>query len=734
MTSFRIRINLSTKKVLLLALVIQITLLGLLGLERLGIVILSIRHVIGFLYLCLVPGFLILRILRLHANIIETFLYSIGLSLSFIMFCGVLINFLYPLLGVSRPISEISVIVSFVTITLALSILSYLRGEENSITLSINLREVFSPSIISLLVLLLLVIIGTYLTNFYNFNTLLLLSLLGISTLFALAAFHKMREEVNPIIVWVIAVSLLLHTSLASPYIIDYDLHGEYYLANLVLMKGFWDATIPNNINAMLSIVMIAPTLSVVCDAHLEVIFKLFYPLIFSLVPVGLYYSFRNTFNDAIALFSCFFFVSITPFFTEMLGLARQQIASFFLVLIVLLMVNKYITRTKRTLLLTIFLFSLAMSHYGLTYIVMFSLPLVFLLSLRMKNQMHRTTYETVLATPVTISLFTVYAITWYTNFSSSSTFNTIVRLGHHIMNSLNELFSPSAVGGLEYLTMKFPLAQQISRLLYLAYNSFITIGIINLLHRRKLDDEYKIFSVISLGWCLASIIVPYIAHGRASIGLTRLYITMLFFLAPYCISGAMTIFSYFFTKIESLKKISKKVIENISLKTFAVSLTIFLLLNSGFISEIITRDFRTNPAISRKSIIENGSVSEKNTFYGLYPMEQDVFSARWLSQNKREDSTIYADVRATYNVLTSYGMMGTPELNPNLRVLRNGTQVIGNAYIYMRYFNNVCRAISGGLAPDLWWNFTEVFSLDPDIMWNKIYSNGGSVIYYQGS
>jgi uncharacterized membrane protein len=36
--------------------------------------------------------------------VIEAFLYSTGLSFFFIMFIGMLINFLYPFFGIEKPI------------------------------------------------------------------------------------------------------------------------------------------------------------------------------------------------------------------------------------------------------------------------------------------------------------------------------------------------------------------------------------------------------------------------------------------------------------------------------------------------------------------------------------------------------------------------------------------------------------------------------------------------------
>ncbi len=722
-----IRINLGTKNVIIFALAIQIALLTSSGLSQMGIHISGMRQIAGFLYLSFIPGLLILHILKLRVGSIETILYSVGLSLFFVMFVGAAINFLYPLIGISQPISEIPLIVTFGILTFTQVILCYLCDKDYLQHFFIDKDKLLSSSALFFLLLPILAILGALLVNYYRVNVLLLLLLLAISLVPILVAFEKIQQQIFPLAVWTIGLALLLHNSLVSKYLIDFDLHTEYYLANLVVTKSFWNTSIPNNINAMLSVIMLAPILSIVCDVDLVWVFKVIYPLLFSLVPLGLYQVFRTVFNEQIAFFSCFFFVSVSTFFTEMLGLARQQVAGFFLLLLILLMVDKSIKVAKRIVMAVIFSFSLVVSHYGLSYIFMFSLPLLFILFIlfSIKAQERRKKKELRLVSSNFIFLYIVFALLWYTSFSSSSAFNTIVRLGYHIISSLSELFSPAA-GGLEYLTKEFTIARQISRFLFLLYNFFIGIGIIDLLRSKKLDCDYNVFSVVFFGWGLASMSVPYLAHGQASIGLTRLYITLLTTLAPFSVLGGMAVAKYFSVRVKVKDRVEEKF-----LKIFALSLTIFLLLNSGFISETIIKDFRSSP-VSSKYIIENGSISEKNIFYGLYPVVHDVLSAQWLSKYRKDGYLIYADRRAIYNVLTSYGMMGTPELNGDLRWLRENAKVDKDAYIYLRYFNNVDQVISDGLSPDAWWSLSKIsYLLEKG---NKVYSNGGSVIYYVGS
>ena len=73
----------------------------------LAVVVLNIpvaRQVIGFVYVSFIPGFLVLKILRLNPKSrTNTVLLSVGLSIAFLMFIGLAVNELYPILGVSKP-------------------------------------------------------------------------------------------------------------------------------------------------------------------------------------------------------------------------------------------------------------------------------------------------------------------------------------------------------------------------------------------------------------------------------------------------------------------------------------------------------------------------------------------------------------------------------------------------------------------------------------------------------
>src|SRR5665647_1505751 len=87
-----------------------------------------LRQVFGFALLTFLPGFLIIRILRFGKNSLEKTLFLIGLSVSFLLFVPLLMNFVYPPLGISRPISLSPLVVTFSAILAGLSLAAYKKG------------------------------------------------------------------------------------------------------------------------------------------------------------------------------------------------------------------------------------------------------------------------------------------------------------------------------------------------------------------------------------------------------------------------------------------------------------------------------------------------------------------------------------------------------------------------------------------------------------------------------
>jgi uncharacterized membrane protein len=474
-----------------------------------------------------------------------------------------------------------------------------------------------------------------------------------IALIAVLIGFDKfIPKNLYPLAVFVIAISLLFHNSLISMYITGWDSHVEYYLSNLVIANPLWDSTIPFTVNAMLSIVMLAPIFSDICSMSLTWVFKIIYPLLFSLIPLGLYRVFQKQTDEKIAFLACFFFVSVSAFYGWMPQLARQEIAELFLVLLILLMVDKNMNKTKRSFLFIVFGISLVVSHYGLSYIYMFCLISAWLILVLMDSpaiqkltdnfftKFSRYKSEKLTGNPVhskvdrTISstfvlLFITFTLTWYMYVSSSSAFDTIVHIGDHIASSIfADFLNPEATEGLRMmLAQPQPrLLHEVHRVICYLNQIFIIIGSIVLLlkyREMKFEREYGAFSVVNLAILFFCVSVPFFA---SSLAVTRLYHITLIFLSPFCVIGGITFFRML-SKVVRIAWTNKSV--RISLKILSVYFVIFMLYQTGFVYGVAEGHFCS---ISLNSTMD-------------YPRfnHQEVLGAEWLYDVKGSNP-IYAD------------------------------------------------------------------------------------------
>jgi len=749
------------KKFLKVILSIQLALWVLVGLDTMGLHIPILREFIGFIYLTFVPGILILRIIKLHKlGNIETVLYSVGLGLFTLMFMGFFMNMVYPLFGIPGPIALVPLVITLSSVVLVLCILSYIMDKDFSDTSYIDVEDILSPPALFLCLIPFLAIFGTYLVNFYHNNVLLMLLIVVIAIIALLIGFDKfIPMKLYPMVIFVIAISLLYHTSLISMYLWGYDVNTEYYYSNLVLTNSIWDPTIPSTVNAMLSIVMFAPIVSDICNMNPTWVFKIIYPFLFALVPLGLYHIFQKQTDDKIAFLSCLFFVSVFTFFTEMLALARQQIAELFLVLFIMVMINKNMGKINRSFLLIISGISLAVSHYGLSYIYMLTIIAAWLILVLGENigirkliytlfsrfnikighfaENHNPLKEYRTINPNIVLLFITFTLAWYMYVSDSSAFNTIINIGDHITSSIfTDFLNRDAADGLDILLTKreSPL-HNVLKYLHLASQLFIAIGVISFLLKpgeTKFKREFGAISLVFCGICFAGIAVP---HFASSLNTSRLYQIVLIALSPFCVIGCITFSRVFYTVIR-MQWTGEH--EKSLLKLISIFFAIFLLFNTGWIYEI-AKDHPSSIALSQESIKEYGNSQEIGAFYGGYIPEQDVFSAKWIARNRVDNTKIFGDYRAFLGVLQSYGGVATKGFSKNLlsngRInATQGVMIQDKSYYYLRYLNNIENLVSIKTYNETFkgyhhYNATEVILFVEER--NKIYTNGGSEIFH---
>lgn len=677
------------------------------------------RQMLSFVFLSFIPGFLFLKVFKVNnLGFVKTVLLSVGVSLAFLMFFGLLLNTLHPILGFAEPLSTVYIVVSVSSITLALSAILY--SERETCTDSPVTRFKFSPAALLLLSIPFLTVFGAELANITN-DTLVLMLLVAVTVVVVLCAFFKglVPSKIYPLALFAIAFFLLFSTSLISNYLIGADVHLESYFAQLTSINSIWNWRIPYDYNGMLSVTILPTIYSKFMNFDINWVFKLVYPLIYALIPLALYFTYRKQTSSFVAFLAVFFFMSMDTFYLQMLGLAREMIGELFFALLILLLLEDKLSITKRRILFMIFSIAMIVSHYSLAYIFIFYLAITLLLSRTFKQTANK---SVPVITPTIAIGFLATTFAWNL-FVSPASFESLKLFVSSVSRQIHLLASAPGVGGLvpSYLS---PL-HEVSTYLFLLLQGLIVIGLIGLVLRQRglcFSQEYAAMCVASFAVLLMTILIPSFAAGLNE---TRFYHIALFFLAPLCITGGKFILSSaadlkakaFSFNLKAKGTLSKRV-KKAWLLLIVILLVTFFLFQVGFIYEITGDSTPTSISLSK-----DRTNDWKVYLNQLYIEPQEVVAAKWLSTYENNGSLVYGDSGAKY--LISYGLIPYQ----NVYVLDPGIQNTLNspAYFVFGKLNVVDNKIIGYNGTE--WNMNE-FSFISNTA-NKIYSNGESDIYY---
>lgn len=479
--------------------------------------------------------------------------------------------------------------------------------------------------IISILVPL-LTVLGVCIDNTYNVNqlTMLALTLVSIFPIVILVSKSGISNSIYPIAIYSIALSLLLHVSLTGSFINGADIQTEYFMANNVIEAAHWDQSITNNVNSMLSIVMIAPMSSLLLGLDLAWTFKIIYPVAFSLVPVILFYIYKKIFDSRLSFLSVTVFMFTPFFFLNMPFHARVQIVEVLVVLLIFSITYvERLTSPMRLIGIT-FLFGIVVSHYGMAYLFLFLMVLSFLIQ-HLSNKFFSAfdCHIKLNTLSVYLGIYMVFLISWYIYTSNGQPFSTVVNIFSGIGNSIfNDLLNPYSRDVMSLATREeFSPIRSVVKWSNAAIILSIIIGFVAVFFNQKkfnFDKNFFIFSLGSIIMLGASIGVPSFS---SKLSFERLYQIQLIFLAPFAIIGLMTI-------------LRSKNIQKFAIVT-SIFLSIFLLFNVGIVSEMVHDNFPINIALNR---------SVPTTSYSYYT-QNDVDATQWLNRYGVNDGKYFGSL-----------------------------------------------------------------------------------------
>lgn len=674
------------------------------------------RQFFGFIYLTFIPGYILIKLLKLqNLNRLGKVLYSLGLSISFLMITGLIINEISLSFGVLNPLSLFILLPILTTLIFIMSFFVYLRDDEKEI-LS-NEPNLSIKHILLFLLLPIFSIIGVISVNLSGNNLLLLMMFIIISVLCIICILYKSLIPTNlySLVILIIAISLLFSNSLISNQLSSFnsDNMHELLVFKNTLNNSYWSSAniysydIQNaKPHSMLSVTILPTIYSNFLNIEPEWIFKIIYPFIFSFVPVGLFLLWKKNIGIKYAFISSFIFMAFGTFYYEMIALNRQIVAEVFLTLLLLTIFNQGLNKRNIIACFTIFTFGLVTSHYGTAIILFFFILSIYIYFLIIQKPCKQINSFMVL-------YFLITMLAWYIYTSNSSVLDAMIMMINYVLGQLGNFADPASRGQIVLRGLGLEMAPSIwnaiSRVFAYTTELLIGVGFIGLITKKvkiQFDREYFILIATAIAFLAGLIIVPGLAQ---TMNMTRYYHILLFFLAPLCILGAETISNYISPKREQLYT------------SFLIIIILipYFLFQSGFVYEITGSDNFSLPLSKHRS-----SEIELYSKFGFTPI-MDVYGARWLSNNTvTQRAEIYADVYAS-STLLGYG---SPILNKK-NALNNVTTISINGVIFLNKLNGKYNKILGekSLGKNDEWNTTTILPLNN---MNKVYSNGGSMIY----
>ncbi len=677
-----------------------------------------LRPISSFIVLFFLPGYLFYKIFLININKFFCLLLSIGLSISFNMFLGIFINFIYILLGYPYPLSltVYSIFFNIVIIILIFILFLKTRNNQNSdLFFKIRLIKINKNEykLLALSVLLLFfAYISTYFINNYDTNLFyyFYFILLIIIIIAIILNVKNLNENFLFLCLFIISLSVILIIPFRVGYLMGDDIFAEYRLFNFTLKNLSWGIYENNALDTCLGSSILPTIFENFLNVNPINLFRFFYPLIFSFLPV-IVFSFALKFFPPSYSFFVGLFIVIQNGFIYAELFARTNLAIFFIALALLVILNEEFPKYQKNILFIIFGSSCVVSHYTTTFIllIILSIALIIFYSFNFIKRRIKNDHE-IKKFPVSLlSIFLLFLITFFWHsFIVSNSFETGISVIDKTINNFDQFYLIESRGRYAESATGYFLQDEyfISNLLKFIINWLFIFSIIIGLtitlfqklktnsYQNKISDNYLFFGISAFILILISLLSPGLLLNY---GLNRLLFTMMIFFAPYIIIVDIII---------SKKKLMLK---------YVYLLVLFsLLFSSNF--GIIDSIFGNNLSI----ILNNNGPNYE--FYYIH--DRDYYGADWINNYSERDLLVYTDetngLRRTLPYFFNINI-------DNLRLFDDKIpNNIKNKYIGLSYSN----IFNEQLFNDEF--LSKNFSLPKFQNLNYIYNSNGPLILYE--
>ena len=589
-------------------------------------------------YALFVPGLVILFTRRRGALLNSDLILVLALSLSWIISVGLTVQTLGWIFEVSNPLQwwTTGYISLFLTFLLQSNYNSRIQ-RENSIILTFE-----PPSraiVFTCCIVILLAVCGPLLLNRTGSNLATMLAIFTISLFPTIVDRGGISGDY--IAIYFCSLSMILTHSLVSSGITGGDIQLEFFWANRVIEQGSIDILSTHRYSTILSTQIILPILAMWGDISLTSTLKIVYPVIYSFVPILLYFSYSQVFSRQTSFFAALLTPFCFQFYVSMTNMPRQGFAEVFLLTALALLFSSDSIRMYRLRIYVVpLLFMMTLAHYG-TPILLYPLlwtsyaafititflrpsgqeigELLFteqvektegaaqsddeeILSFQIDNSilldeegiatMEELQSRVIATNPVLnfrhLFFGSLFVVFWHNLAGGGVIIDALQFIADKITSAINErgiwgaIFSTQPT---ETVTSRLQLFHEITKILYLILTALSVPAIISLLSKENLSRPERNALSLAIGsWILAALVftVPHIA---LSIEFDRVYHWILMFLAPFTIQGLNQSFAMVSEKVGLISTLERTILPT--------TMCCYLLLSSGFVYQFTEEDHR---------------------------------------------------------------------------------------------------------------------------------------------
>lgn len=674
---------------------------------------LVLRPVFGFILLTAVPGYLLVALLRVDNRPSgRIVIYAVGLSLTIVTVFSLILNSALPLLGFDRPLTSRNLTVAVSVLVLGLSTARYSSSGSTSPLQSLSLSGRDWIAIVGLSLLPVYSALITILSN--GGSNGLLIVLLCLLSIVPVLLWWEVSSVLAPYAIWAVSASVLFQMTLVSGHLWGFDIHFEYFTAADILNNEYWNPGRQSPSNSLATVTLLAAVYSKVTGLELVWVYKAVYPLLVSLLPLGIWYIVRSTFEDrSVATLAPFALVFYYGFFKDMPD--KQLVAGLFAVFLLAVFLDAGLSDIQQWVIGISFAVSLTFSHYGVSLLFAAFLGGTYVArhGLQVLTQ---TDIDSRISRPGLIAFLGGFWIVWYLFSASGVNFYRVVGVGYEIIASLP--FPTTERSGAAYATTGFTSIYWILyKFLYIALVGLIGVGMISALYSTvtSSDDarsvEYSLFSAVVFAFLVASVVFTF------GMGFDRTLQIALFVVSPFALVGSRTAVSIvsqlagFLPRSDLRSRIDSIPIDGL----FAVFLAVLFLFSSGTVF-----------ALAGQQVPPYNINVDEDAGWPVYS-QSEVEATRWLANHANDESVAvyneWSHIKSRDGLLVSE-VIPADELEP---IWLKRTSLNHSAYVYvskkpMRKLNSDSEYIDVQKTPF----YTETLSTA-----EVVYSNEEVTIYY---